>query len=91
MADPWILLLNGQFVDAILAIFTNSMGFWFFALVLFAFEILVYLKTESPTMVAVTGIIISIAMTALMPTEAMSFAYVAIALLIAAILWKIFH
>ncbi len=91
MADPWILLLNGQFVDAILAIFTNTMGFWFYALVLFAFEILVWLKTESPTMVAITGIIISSAMSILLPTEAVSFAYIAVGLLIAAILWKIFH
>lgn len=91
MADPWVLLLNGQFIDAIISVFTNSMGFWFYALILFAFEILVYLKTESPTMVATTGILISIAMTALFPVEAVSFAFIAIALLMAAILWKIFH
>lgn len=91
MADPWTLLLTGDFISALLSVFTNVMGFWFYALMLFAFEILVYLKTENVTMVVITSIIITIAMSALIPAQAASFAYIAVALIIATILWKAFH
>jgi uncharacterized membrane protein len=58
---------------------------------IFAFEIVVYLKTQNITMVAVTGIIIMSVMSALMPASAIQFGILAIILTFAAILWKVFH
>ena len=91
MTDPFTILLTGDILMAVISVFTNVMDYWFYALILLGFEILVYLKTENITMVAVIGIISIATMSALIPTAGMSFAIIAFFIITAAVFWKIFH
>ena len=91
MADPFTILLTGDLLTAVLTVFTNVMEFWFYAVMILGFEVLLYLKTENITMVAVTSAILIAVMTSLIPTAGVSFAIIVFFMVGAAILWKVFH
>lgn len=69
MADCLTLLLQGSVLTGLTCTWTNIIGFWFYALVLAAFEVSIAIKFENITAPAVIGLFISILMINYFPPE----------------------
>ena len=54
--EAYQLIITGRLVEAILAVYTEPMGFWFFILMYSMIVLMVYLKTES----VITPLLISL-------------------------------
>jgi cellulose synthase/poly-beta-1,6-N-acetylglucosamine synthase-like glycosyltransferase len=46
---PSDLLANGNYVQAVISLFTSVMGVWFYTLILFTITLATYIKTENTT------------------------------------------
>lgn len=58
MTTPLDYLYNGQWVQAVLTLYTSLMGTWFYTLIIFCIMLMVYLKSESLPLTAVSTIIL---------------------------------
>jgi hypothetical protein len=77
-------------IEAVLAVFTTPLGAWFYVIMIFLIEIMIYMKTQDVTLPAIVGLIISAASLAFLPVEVHKVAYGLLALSIAVILYKVF-
>jgi len=85
------LFLNGKVFDAVLLSYTNILGMWFYALVMFLGMGMIYIKTQNFGTVIITGIILSSAAIPFMPTQTLYIISIIIALGISLILYRVFH
>jgi len=96
-ATMWSLLMSGQIFQAILSSYTNVIGLWFYAIVLFTGMIMIYLKTESLSAVITVGTIITMTtigsgiFASYLPPEIQNFTIFVIVVGITIVLYKIFH
>ena len=90
MVEPYTLITSGQFLNAILSVYTNVMGSWVYALVLFFGFTLIYLKTQNIGTVAVVAMLIGGTILTTMPPEVHNLAYFLLVLGLAAIMYKAF-
>lgn len=70
MADCLTLLLNGDILTGITCTWTNVIGLWFYAIMLAAFEVSIFIKYENSAAPSFFGVFIGMLMLALLPAEA---------------------
>ena len=87
----WNNFTAGNYFSAITLSYTNVMGMWFYAIVMFIGMIMIYLKTQDFGTVLITGLVISAAAVTFMPSDAQFFISIMTAFGIALILYKVFH
>lgn len=84
-------LTQGDIFGAVIGSYTNVLGMWFYALVMFILMTMMYIKTQNFGTVVLTGMIISAAAIPFMPTETLSLISIMAALGVALILYAAFH
>ena len=57
MTTPLEYLSNGQWVQAVLTLYTSLMGTWFYTLIIFTIMVMIYLKSENLPLTAISTII----------------------------------
>ena len=88
---PWDQLITGQFIEAIVAGYTNAMGVEiFYSLVAFIAFSLIYFRTKNIGTVAVTGLLVGGSLFVLLPPDVQRIAYFIMAISIAIIIYKLF-
>jgi len=84
------LIEQGKIIEAVLAVFTTPLGMWFYVIMIFLLEIMIYMKTQDVTLPAIVGLIIAATSLAFLPVEVHKVAYGLLALSITVILYKVF-
>ena len=85
-----VKLLDGDIQGAILQPFIETMGFWFYALMLGTMAISIYLKSGSITMPLTIGFLILGVAINMLPEQVVGAAYVISSIGMAGILYKVF-
>ncbi len=62
VSEAWTLFLQGKVLEALIATYTDVMGFWFFIIIYAMVIVMIYLKTETTT----TPLIVSLVITGIM-------------------------
>lgn len=86
----WQYLQQGDLVGFATALFTSVLGDLFYALILLALTLPLYIRTQSLSYVAVLWIVLSGALVVLVPAEAQRLLRLLFVLGVAAILLKLF-
>lgn len=66
-SDAWLLLTQGDVLNAALQVFITPMGYWFFILMFATIEIVLYIKTEGTTMPIIIALFTSAVMMFIAP------------------------
>lgn len=90
MTDCLTLILQGDIFFGITCTWTNLVGLWFYALMLFTFEILLIIKFDNLLIPSVIGIIVGMTMLNYLPPELSMIPVVILILNISAVLYSRF-
>lgn len=79
------ILLTGDVLGAVVDLYTNIMGFWFYAFGVFVILTMVYFKSKNLSIVAIVGLMMSAVLTryGLLPPEGVQVLYIMMGLAVA--------
>lgn len=91
VVDPWTLMQSGDIVGAIISTFTNVMGGWFYAAILFSIVAMIYVKTQDISITALIMLICGVGMSALLADVSVVYTTIGVltVVIVGAILYKL--
>jgi len=90
MADPWTLLIAGDLIGAVLASYTNIIGYYFYGLIIFIGMVILYMKTQNYGVVGVTGLLVAGSILAYMPPEVHNLGILFLIFSLAIVIYRVF-
>jgi hypothetical protein len=92
--NSWLLLSSGDFIGAIISVYTNVVGNWFFAIILFALLGMVYIRTNNIGITGILTVVTVVSLSAmnadLLPTLVINLVYGLIVLVMTIALFRLF-
>ena len=59
VSEAWSLFTQGSLIEAILSVYTEPMGFWFFIVMYAAVIMMIFMRTEKTTVPLIISLIIN--------------------------------
>lgn len=89
--ELFTLLLNGSIIEAVMLVYTNVMGNWFWTLLYMLGFIMIYFKSKDFVVTALTALITLPLILPILPSDVHRIIYLFVAMAIAFVIYRVMH